>query len=525
MNAAPAQLHEAVRLMRGGEWAAALRHVDAALLSRPAEPRYLICRAQCLMALRRKSDALSAAEAAEQHASADAVVRDAAATLYTHANDHARALQSYDAALAWDPNNAQYYYNRASVRRFVGDLEGAEQDYDRAIALRPSDYEAYKHRSDLRTQTTQRNHVAQLRALLALPAGAESTAVTPIAGPPVAAPSSLDWRGEVQLRYALAKEYEDLGEYSQSFDMLEAAARQQRRHMRYDLATDLATVQWIIDAYPSGPQAPMSQTGEAHAGPEARPSAEAPIFVLGLPRSGTTLVERILSSHSELAAAGELHCFALAMAAAVRHQADRVQPRSERLSRREMVALSARADFAAMGHDYLRRARLEADVSGRFIDKMPLNYLYCGLIRRALPNAKIVHLTRHPMAVCYAMYKALFRDAYPFSYDLDEIARYYLGYRRLMAHWEASMPGVIYTLSYEALIADQPGETRKLLEFCGLEWQEDCLRFHENPAASATASAAQVRRPLYASSVAQWRHYEAQLAPLRAQLAAAGVAL
>jgi tetratricopeptide (TPR) repeat protein len=197
MNAAPAQLHEAVRLMRGGEWAAALRHVDAALLSRPAEPRYLICRAQCLMALRRKSDALSAAEAAEQHASADAVVRDAAATLYTHANDHARALQSYDAALAWDPNNAQYYYNRASVRRFVGDLEGAEQDYDRAIALRPSDYEAYKHRSDLRTQTTQRNHVAQLRALLALPAGAESTAVTPIAGPPVAAPSSLDWRGEV----------------------------------------------------------------------------------------------------------------------------------------------------------------------------------------------------------------------------------------------------------------------------------------------------------------------------------------
>jgi len=527
MNPASTPLQEALRLMRSGAWAEALRHVDAALLSRPAEPRYLICRAQCLMALRRKAEALSVAAAAEQRAPADGAVRDAAATLYTHANDHARALKSYDAALARDPDNAQFYYNRASVRRFVGDLQGAEQDYDRAIALRPTDYEAYKHRSDLRTQTAQCNHVAQLRSLLAPPTAAEPTAVPATAVPATAgtaraAASSLGWRGEVQLRYALAKEYEDLGEYSRSFEMLEAAARLQRQHMRYDLATDLATVQWIIDAYPRGPQTPEPRAGDAPAatGTESSANAEAPIFVLGLPRSGTTLVERILSSHSELVAAGELHCFALAMAAAVRQQAG-----SARLSRQEMVALSARVDFAALGHDYLRRARLEADVSGRFIDKMPLNYLYCGLIRRALPNAKIVHVARHPMAVCYAMYKALFKDAYPFSYDLDEIARYYLGYRQLMAHWDASMPGAVYTLSYEALIADQPGETRKLLEFCGLDWQEACLRFHENPAASATASAAQVRRPLYASAVAQWRHYAPQLAGLRARLAAAGVAL
>jgi hypothetical protein len=300
-----------------------------------------------------------------------------------------------------------------------------------------------------------------------------------------------------------------LGEYAASFDMLQSAARMQRQHMRYDPATDLATVQWIIDAYPQGPAAPA-----------AGASDEAPIFVLGLPRSGTTLVERILSSHSQLTAAGELNCFAHALVAAVRHEAGR-----PRLSRQDMVARSASADFAALGHDYLRRARLESDVSGRFIDKMPLNYLYCGLIRRALPNAKIVHVTRHPMAVCYAMYKALFKDAYPFSYDLDDIAQYYLGYRRLMAHWTASLPGELYTLSYEALIADQLGETRKLLDFCGLEWQEACTRFHENPAASATASAAQVRRPLYASSVAQWRNYAVQLAGLSAQLAAAGVTL
>jgi hypothetical protein len=318
----------------------------------------------------------------------------------------------------------------------------------------------------------------------------------------------LDWRGEVQLRYALAKECEDLGEYAESFDMLQSAARLQRQNMRYDLATDLATVQWIIDAFPSRESAPAAQCSD-----------EAPIFVLGLPRSGTTLVERILSSHSQLAAAGELNCFALAMVAALRRQ------EQQRLSRRELVARSAGMDFAALGHDYLRRARREAGVSGRFVDKMPLNYLYCGLIRRALPKAKIVHVTRHPMAVCYAMYKALFKDAYPFSYDLGEIAQYYLGYRRLMAHWISTMPGEVYELSYEALIADQLGETRRLLQFCGLDWQDACGRFYENPAASATASAAQVRRPIYTSSVAQWRHYEAQLAGLRAQLAAAGVAL
>jgi tetratricopeptide (TPR) repeat protein len=501
----PAPLREAVRLMRNGEWAAALRHVDEALVLRPFESRHLILRAQCLMALRRKSEALNAVAAAEQYAPADAFVRDAAGSLYSYANHHARALQSYDAALAQDPDNAQCYYNRASVRRFVGDLHGAEQDYDRAIALRPADYEAYKHRSDLRTQTAQRNHVAQLRALLTQPVAAAPSVSTPRAG------TARTAGGDVQLRYALAKEYEDLGEYAKSFDMLQSAARKQRQNMRYDLATDLATVQWIIDAFPRAAAAPGKHCSE---------DEDAPIFVLGLPRSGTTLVERILGSHSDLTAAGELNCFARALVAALPRQAGR-----QRMSRQEMVAQSADVDFAALGSDYLRRARLEADVSGRFIDKMPLNYLYCGLIRRALPNAKIVHVSRHPMAVCYAMYKALFKDAYPFSYDLSEIAQYYLGYRRLMDHWHATMPGEVYTLSYEALVADQLGETRKLLEFCGLEWQEACVRFHENPAVSATASAAQVRRPIYASSVTQWRHYEVQLAGLSAQLAAAGVAL
>jgi hypothetical protein len=187
------------------------------------------------------------------------------------------------------------------------------------------------------------------------------------------------------------------------------------------------------------------------------------------------------------------------------------------------VARSAGVDFAELGHDYLSRVRSDFNGESRFIDKMPLNYLYCGLIRRALPNAKIVHLRRHPMAACYAMYKTLFEDGYPFSYDLAEIARYYIAYRRLMDHWCATMPGAIHTLSYEDLIADQLAGTRRLLDFCGLEWEDACAQFHQNPAASTTASAVQVRRPIYDTSISQWRHYAGQLAELSAHFRAAGI--
>jgi hypothetical protein len=193
------------------------------------------------------------------------------------------------------------------------------------------------------------------------------------------------------------------------------------------------------------------------------------------------------------------------------------------MSRRELVAASASLDFAALGRDYLERARSAGASGVRFTDKMPLNYLYCGLIRRALPNARIVHVSRSPIAACYAMYKTLFEDAYPFSYDLAELAKHYLAYRRLMEHWQLTMPGAIFSLSYEALIADQLGQTRRLLDFCGLEWQQACAQFHQNPLATTTASAVQVRRPIYESSVAQWRHYEAQLADLSRELIGGGI--
>ena len=465
----------------------ALASIDVAVSLESHDPHVHMERARCLLALGRLPEAREAAAAAQAHAASDPMLLDSIGSLFNLANDQRRALAAYDQGIALAPDNAHILFNRAAVRRFVGQLEEAERDYDRVIALRPQDYEAYKNRTDLRVQTPDENHIAELNSLLQKPLA--------------------NWRAEVQLRYALAKEYEDLGEYDDSFRHLALGAKMRRAHMRYEVETDVATVDWIMQAFPGGP---------SHLAPNA--CQESPIFIVGLPRSGTTLIERILGSHSTIRSAGELDYFARCVVDAVRRLTGRAHS-----PRQELVTRSADIDFDALGRDYMARARRAGITEPRFTDKMPLNYLYCGLIRRALPQARIVHLTRHPLAQCYAMYKTLFQDGYPFSYDLGEIGRYYMAYRRLMDHWQRTLPGAILQLSYEDMVSDQLGQTRRLLDYCGLAWEDACVDFHRNPTATTTASAAQVRRRIYDSSVAQWRHYERELAPLRAQLETGGI--
>jgi hypothetical protein len=232
------------------------------------------------------------------------------------------------------------------------------------------------------------------------------------------------------------------------------------------------------------------------------------VFVIGLPRTGTTLVERILGSHSKVFAAGELNQFAMQMVAALQTATG---PSASKL---ELIAASLGLDFAALGRAYLRASQPYTGNRAHFTDKTPQNFLYCGLIAAALPGARIIEVVRHPMDSCYAMYKQLFTMAYPFSYDLGDLAAYFSGYRRLMQHWHAVLPGRILTVRYEDVVRNQEATTRQLLAHCGLDWEDSCLQFERNTQSTTTASAVQVRQKVYDSSVGKWERFKRQLQPL-----------
>lgn len=428
-------------------------------------------------------DGLRALRALEAEAGRDGILLQHIAQFYTRLNLHAEAEDCYRRALATAPGNPKYLYNLATAVIALGKLDEAEALLDRVIAADPHDYDAYYNRATLRKQTAQSNHVADIERLLA---------------------SRLrDPMGEVQLGYALAKELEDLGEHHRSFAALKRGADARKRLLSYDVADDVRAMDAIAAAFDTAFFArDISGARETQ-----------PIFILGLPRSGTTLVDRILSSHSQVESLGEINDFAQALMRAV--------PQAK--NKFELIAASAQADAGAIGRQYAQTARAISAGAPRAIDKTPVNFLYLGLIARALPNATIIHVRRNAMDVCYAMYKTLFRMAYPFSYDLADLAKYYLAYRRLMAHWEKHLPDRIVAIDYEDLVANQNDATRKLVAACGLGWEEGCLAPERNEKPSLTASAAQVRQKVHAGSVGLWRAYAEELRPLAEALRNGGV--
>jgi len=306
------------------------------------------------------------------------------------------------------------------------------------------------------------------------------------------------------LAYAAGKEYEDRALWREAFAAFDMGARAKRSFTAFDEAAEIALFAQLPRAF--------NAAWAARAGAGA--DDPAPIFIVGQPRTGTTLAERIIASHSMVEAAGELQQFGLCARRLARQGADAGAPGA---------AAWADIEPRALGEAYLAAVRPMRGDKPRFIDKLPRNFLYTPLIAKALPRAKIIHLTRDPMDACFASYKQLFAEAYPHSYDQGEMARHYCRYARLMDHWREILPGAVLDLSYEALVADVEGETRRILEFLGLPFEAACLRFHDLAAPVATASAAQVREPAHSRSVGRAARYGGDLAPMRQILAAAGL--
>jgi tetratricopeptide (TPR) repeat protein len=446
--------------------------------------------ARCLIGLNREGPALIAARQALALGPPDARTFDTLGVVFSRVAHHAEAATCFRSAHARTPNHPGYLLNLGWAEQYLGDFVAAERAWRRCIALDPDNDRAISALVQMVTQTREDHFVPTLERLftVAIAAG--------------------DAERQLRLGHALAKTFEDQGEPLLSFDWLLKA-----KTARAAAATTLPAWQDAVFA------AARATEPEPTGAPAGHPSAE-PIFVFGLPRSGTTLVERIIISHPSVISAGE----PMDMAILTRRLAG--APTRELIDGPTLAAAPA-AGLPRLGADYVAAIRARHPGQGRFTDKTPLNFLYAGLIHAALPNARMVCLRRHPVDSCLAVFRQVFPTSfayYDWVYALEATARFYLAFDGLVAHWRATLPADRFMeIAYEDVVADQEGQARGLLAWLDLPWTDAALNFHENAAPVATASAAQVRKPVYASSVGRWRRYGDRLKPLTDILIAGGV--
>lgn len=413
------------------------------------------------------------------------MVLDTIGTVYGLLGDQREAANWSDKAVEKEPANVQLLVNQANNRMFFGELDEAEAVLRKALELHPGNPNANWVLSNVR-KATDRTHVDELKRLVKQ--------------------EHRNPRALAFLYYGLGKELEDLEDWDAAFDAFAAGAAARRTTIDFDERAEVEmfaafaevfTEEWLDDG------------ASGHEDPS-------PIFVVGQPRTGTTLVERIITSHSAVHSAGELKQFGTC----VRRLSDYRE--ATRYSAR-LARLGARVDSERLGAAYMATTEKMRGTLPRFVDKLPPNYLYLPLILKALPNAKIVHLTRNPMDACFASFKQLFADAYPHSYDQAEMARHHARYYHLMATWRERFGDRFFDISYEDTARNLEPNARALIEYLELPWEDACLHFHKQETAVTTASAVQVRQPAHTRSIGRWLRYEKQLEVMRETLLDAGV--
>jgi tetratricopeptide (TPR) repeat protein len=389
------------------------------------------------------------------------------------------AIESYRRCLALRPEHAGALTGLGHVLKAVGQYDAAVASYNACIRLIPGNGETYWSLANLKRYQFDDAMVAEMERRL-------STAKE-------------DEQSDVNFLFALGKAYEDRGDFERAWHFYRTGNVTRRARVFYDPVQTEAMNDRLIQTY-------TTDFFASHAG--AGDPDPSPIFILGLPRSGSTLLEQILASHSQVEGTSELPYIGRA-ASSLNHNPDGGLNYPEAM--RELTPDNLRA----LGEEYLARAHTHRRRGApRFIDKMPNNFPSAGFIATILPNAKIIDARRHPLDACLSCYRQLFAKGQNFTYDLTEIGEYYLQYQRLMDHWSDVMPGRVLTVQYEEIVADFENQVRRLLDFCGLPWEDACLRFYESERPIRTPSSEQVRQPIYSRSVGHWRNYERHLGEL-----------
>lgn len=391
-----------------------------------------------------------------------------------------RAIQLYRELLDGAPQPAEIHLSIAHLLKTMGDTDAAVTEYRAAASARPGYGDAYWSLANLKTYRFTDEEIEQM-----IPA--ESNAATPA-------------DDRCHLCFALGKALEDRKEYERSFEYYSRGNALKRASSGY--RPELIESNTRLQIEVCTPRLFAAQHGSG------TPAAD-PIFIVGLPRAGSTLIEQILASHSQVEGTREL--------ADVPRIVSELQGRDSHYPR--VLADMDAADFRRLGERYLNETRpFRAGARARFVDKMPNNFRHIGLIHLMLPNARIIDVRREPMACCFSNFKQLFAQGQVFTYGLGDLARYYRTYLELMRHWDAVLPGHVLRVHYEDVVNDLEGNVRRLLDFCGLDFESACLAFHQTDRSVQTASSEQVRQPIYREGLEQWRHYEPWLSALREAL-------
>ena len=470
-------------LLGQGRTTEALAHIELALNAMPDSPEILVTMGNVLNELGRSAEAIACFEKVLVKQPGLAPVQCNLANVLRQNGQLEEAIERYEQALQQAPNYSEGHYDLGIALQDTGDKDRASARFRRALEIDVHCGKAWRAIAGLSKASLTEDDLEVMQSALDAP------------------DASLEER--MHLEFALGKGYEDRSNYSAAIEHLHNGNALHRKSFDYSIEQDetaFGNLQSVFD----------SQFFERWSG--AGVENATPIFIVGMPRSGTTLCEQILASHPEVYGGGELGYLARAIAERF--------PMIDGVDYTAALAGARAEDFEAIGQRYVAAIReLDADVQ-HISDKLPNNFLNVGMIRIVFPNARIVHCVREPRDTCYSIYKHFFsaRGHY-YAYDMVELGRYYRLYADLMAHWDAVLPGVMHELRYEDLVQEQEATTRALVDACGLEWDPACMEFYKTRRPVATISASQVRQPMYSGSVGAWKNVEASLKPLLDTLA------